>query len=518
MAVKDSQISATKTISVVMVLVVFAKISGLLRNMVIMSLLGTQSTEAAAFTFASFLPRNFLDAAFAAAISAGFIPVFNKVLEQKTKEEAFDLARNFITFVGIVSLAVSVIGFFSVQMIAGVHFGADEVYATYMGAGLLQIMIFTMFFTSIAFALVGLSQSLGGFYIPSLMSLLSNVVIIAYLLLFFEDGGVTGLAFAFVIGNILQVLIFWLPLRRRGFFYRPKLNLKDEGLRQILRLTPMVMVSSWLFPLTAMLNGALAARANPAYFVELEAASVIYLVLTGMFILSVTNVVFPKLSKEAARDDEMSEFRKTLTGAVSGMTFLLLPMSAGIFILREPIVRLLFERGEFTPEATSRAAFALGILAVSIIGYGLVSIMSRAFFATRDGKTPMFITIAAIVLNFLVVIGFVEILGIGGPALAAAVSVNFAGFVMYGILAKRLKILDKPAALNFAKMLLCTAIMLLVLIFIEPLVSNWHDIFSLALITILGVAIYFVAAVVLGIKEAGLAKSLIFGGKGAKDE
>ncbi|MCL2350053.1 MAG: MATE family efflux transporter, partial [Defluviitaleaceae bacterium] len=178
----ESKGQAAKTVSVMMVLVLVAKFSGLARDVVIAGLLGTDSPEAAAFTFAALLPRTFLDAAFAAAISAGFIPVFNSYLEKKTKTEAFDLARNFITFVMVVSLAVSVLGVFLARFAAGVYFDADNYLAISLGAEMLRIMIFTMFFTSTAFALTGLLQSLGGFYIPSIMSLVSNGLIIAYLL------------------------------------------------------------------------------------------------------------------------------------------------------------------------------------------------------------------------------------------------------------------------------------------------------------------------------------------------
>ncbi|MDR2166817.1 MAG: murein biosynthesis integral membrane protein MurJ [Clostridiales bacterium] len=518
MEARNGQNSGVKTISVVIILVIFAKLSGLVRDMVVLSLLGTESAEAAAFTFATLLPRNFLDAAFAAAISAGFIPVFNKYLEQRNREEAFDLARNFITFVAIVSFLAALLGFLGVRLIAGLYFGADAVGAIPLGAELLRISIFTMFFTSVAFALTGLLQSLGGFYIPSIMSLVSNGLILGYLLLFFDGGGVYGLVVAFVLGSILQVLIFWLPLRKQGFKFRPKLSLKDEGLRQILRLTPMVMLASWLFPINGLINGAIAANYNSAYLVELNAATQIYLVLAGMFILSVTNVMFPKLSKEAARGENRAEFSQTLSGAVSGMAFIIFPMTAGIFLLRTPIVRLIFERGEFTAEATQRVSYALGILTLSIIGYGLVSILSRALYADHDGKTPMFITIVAIAINFAVAMIFVNILGIGGPALAAAISVNLAGLAMYVAAARKFDIFSKSAALNFGKMLLAAAIMLTALILMQPRVAELHDILEIALITISGVAIYFVAAWVLKINEAKAVRGLIFGRKGTKDE
>lgn len=521
MPTDKAQNNGVKTISVVMVLVLIAKLSGLARDMIMFSFLGTESVEAAAFSFASLLPRQFLDAAFAAAISAGFIPVFNSYLENKGKEAAFSLANNFVVFVMFVSVIVAGLGAFAAPLISIIYFGGYPVETISLGAELLRITIFTMFFTSTAFALTGLLQSLGGFYIPSIMSLVSNAAILAYLLLFFHNGGVLGLATVFLIGSVLQVVIFWHPLRKHGFKIRPKLNLKDEGLWQILRLSPMVMVSSWLFPINIVINTGIAANLNPAYSVELNAANVIFMVSTGMFILSVTNVMFPKLSREVARDRDKGEFCKTLSRSVSAILFFLMPMTAGLWILRMPVIRLLYERHEFSHYATQRASHALGILSMGIIGYGLITILNRGFYANKDGKTPMIITIIALVINIITALISVNTMGIGGPALAATISVNFAGFAMYGVAARKFGIFNKSEAINFGKMLLASIGMFSALMLLEPVFRQVHDIFVILITFILGILIYISLATVLCIKEATVAKNAILsrlGKGGARNE
>ncbi|MCL2575299.1 MAG: murein biosynthesis integral membrane protein MurJ [Defluviitaleaceae bacterium] len=509
MEIEKSHNNGVKTISVVMILVLFAKVSGLVREMVILGVLGTESAEAAAFTFAAVIPRQFLDAAFAAAISAGFIPVFNKMLERGSREQSFDLARNFISFVMVLTMVASVVGVVLAGFAANLYFNAEDYEAAVLGAQLLRITIFTVFLTSTAFALTGVLQSLGGFYIPAVMSLVSNGLILAYAALFWRSGGVFGLAAAFLIGNLAQVLIFIVPLRRRGFRFKWRLSLKDEGLRQILRLTPLVMISSWLFPINGLINGAIAANQNRAYLAELNAANTIFIVLSGMFILSVTNVIFPKMSREAARGADNGEFSATIRQSVGGTTFILLPMAIGIFILRTPIVRLMFERGEFSAEATERAAFALGILAIGIVGYGLVSILSRAFFAEHNGKTPAIITIVAIGVNVIAAFLFVGWLGIGGPALAASISINIAGFGMYFAMACKCKIFDRSQAVNFLKMALAGGIMLAVIYFVQLYVVDMHDIFEVGIITFIGVLVYILFATLFRIEEAEVAKTAI---------
>ncbi|MCL2236058.1 MAG: polysaccharide biosynthesis C-terminal domain-containing protein, partial [Defluviitaleaceae bacterium] len=296
---------------------------------------------------------------------------------------------------------------------------------------------------------------------------------------------------------------------KHGFRLSPCLNLRDEGLRQILRLSPMVMVSSWLLPVNILVNTGIAANINQAYSAELNAANGIFMVSTGMFILSVTNVMFPKLSREAAREGDEAEFKETLSSSVSALLFFLMPMTVGLWILRVPIIRLAFEREQFSPYATGRVSYALGVLALGIIGYGLISILNRAFYAQKDGKTPMIVTVIALIANVISALIFVNIMGIGGPALASTISINLAGFALYAVAARKFGILNRSAAINFIKMLLATVVMLGGLMLINPAISGLHDILVIALTFVIGILIYMGAATILRIKEANMAKTAI---------
>jgi len=496
-----------KTISVVMMLVLAAKISGLIRDVLILRYLGT-TADAQAFTLASQIPRNFMDAAFAAAISASFIPVFNSYLERKTKGEAFALANNFITLMMILALTASIIGFLVAGPIAAAHLmsegGAES--AALMG-NLLRIMIFTIFTTTTAFAFIGVLQSLGGFYIPSIMSLVPNAIVLLYLLLFLDRFGVYGLAIAFMIGNILQIAIFVPPLRKRKFVFRPVVALRDPGLRQILRLTPMVLVSAWLFPINNLVNNALLSNHRPEAVVELNVANTLYLVVTGFFVLSVTNVLFPKLSREAAKDKSL--FASTLASGLSGVTFILLPMAVGLWILREPILHLIYYGGELTAAEIQSASHAMGFLIIGMLGFGLFTILSRAFFALMDGKTPMITSVAAIALNLAATLLLMNQMDIAAPALASALSVTAAGIVMLIVMARRFPIVSVQGTGNFCKMIVAALAMGGCLFAVSRIISGLPAVFYIGIICLLGIVIYFSIGLMLKISEAKTAQSLI---------
>ena len=496
-----------KTISIMMVLVLAAKISGLIRDVLIVRYMGA-TPDAQAFTLASQIPRNFLDVAFAAAISASFIPVFNSYLERKTKAEAFALANNFISCILIVSLAASVIGFLAAGPIAALHLMAEGGPETAdLMENLLRIKVFTIFTTSTAFAFIGVLQSLGGFYIPSVMSLIPNALVLVYLALFFHRFGVFGLATAFMIGNFLQLAIFIPPLRKRGFTFRPRFAPKDPGLVKIVRLTPMVLISAWLFPINNLINNLVMSNHRPEAVVELNAATTLYLVVTGFFVLSVTNVLFPKLSREAAKDK--SEFSGILSGAIQGVIFLLIPMAIGLWMLREPIFHFAYGGGELSAEAIYNAAYAKGFLAFGMLGFGLATILSRAFFAVMDGKTPMFVSLAAIALNVLILLLLIGHMDIGAPALASAASVTFAGVVMLIVMARKFPIISKKSFVNICKMIAAGIFMAVCLLGILQFMDGLPQILIIGTTTLLGVILYFTIGLALRINEAKLAKTLI---------
>ena len=503
--------NGVKTISVMMVLVLVAKLSGFVREIVTARLMGT-TPEAQAFTTALTIPSNFLDVAFAAAISASFIPVFNSYLEKKSRQEAFDVAGNFITFVVVLSFVVSLIGFFAADAIAAAFLAGGGAETAALAGQLLRILIFIIFTTTTAFALTGVLQSLGGFYVPSIMSLIPNVLILIYLTVFFEQIGVFGLAVAFIIGNILQLVILIPPLRKRGFKFRPRLNLRDDALRQILRLSPMFLVSAWLFPINNLIHlWVIPNRYNPEALVELRAANTIYLVLTGFFVLSVTNVLFPKLSREAAKESMgiKSEFSGVLSGAVSAVTFFLIPMAVGLWVLREPIARLAFFGGIFSEASAGQVAYALGFLSLGMLGFGLTTLLSRAFFAVMNGKIPMITSVAAIGINFAASMVLVEYLGIGGVALAQAISVTVAGLAMFVIISRKHPVFSRKVAVNLLKMCLAAIFMAVVLMAAVQFLAGLPYIVIIGMISLQGIIIYFAIGILLGVDEAETAKDLI---------
>lgn len=485
-----------------MLLTLLGKVLGLARDMFMGRAFGT-GMEANAFLTASRIPRNFFDAIFAAAISASFIPVFNEYLEKKGREEAFRLANAFITVALFATGAMSLVGMaFSEELTALLAGGFDGETAA-LCAYLLRFLFPTILFTGAAFSLVGILQSLGEFNIPALISAVSNGVILLYYVFFCDRFGVTGLAVAFLVGWAMQVFVQLPALRRTGFRYRP--TLRHEGLRKVFTLMLPVMASTWVQPLNltvatrcaSNLNGGSAASA-------LEYANTLYTIVAGVFVLSIANVIFPEMSRRAARREDAA-LDASLRDTLSTMLFFLVPMSAGLAVMARPIVRLLYEWGAWTAESTTLTAGALSLASLGMIGYGLQIILSRAYYAAQQGKMPLIAGVASVVTNLVLCLALSPTMGVRGLALAGAVSsVVPALLLLFALRREHHAIVDRASVLDFGKLLACALGMTAAVLAVRSRTAGLETcgvlarIVAVAVPTLVGVVVYFALALLLG--------------------
>lgn len=510
-----SESRPARTVGTVMIIMLAGKLLGLARTVTTASFLGT-SAEMDAFTQASLIPRGFLDFAFASAISSSFIPVFSDYLENRGRDGALRLADSFVTLIFALSAAASVIMILFAEPLARMFapgFSDDKIALT---ADLLRVMLPTICATALAFSVTGVLQSLGEFNVPAAMSVVSNVIVIAYMFLFMDRFGVVGLAWAFLIGWGTQLLIQLPPLFARGYVPRPRFAFADDGMKRIGRLALPVMVSSWVFPINTLVGNS-AVSAIESGQSALGYAGELYSVVTGVFILSVANVVFPALSRSAANADE-DGFGGTLRGTLRALFFLLPPMTAGMLALGRPIVELFYQRGSFDERSAELTVSALVMYVPGMLGFGVMTILSRAFYAEGSGKAPLLTGVAAVAANAALAFPLAGAMGVGGAALAATVSITLtAAVTVFVVKKKHPDILDKSDGLDLIKSVLLSAAMGgLVWRLSGMLTPNGFAgrLAALAGAVAVGCAAFMAGAYALGIKEARMAYGFIKRGRG----
>ncbi|MDR1664201.1 MAG: murein biosynthesis integral membrane protein MurJ [Clostridiales bacterium] len=468
----------SRTVMAMMAVTLLGKLMGVLRDRMEGALLGMDTAQGAAFAQASSLPRNFLDIMFAAVFSASFIPVFNDYLETKGKKAAFDLAALFISVTLLVTATFTVICVIFAEPLYAIFLSGDALPAGAfpLGVRLLRFMFPLIVLSGLAFSLTGILQSLGEFNIPAAMSAVSNGIILIYYFFFFEKFGVHGLCAAFLLGWAAQTAIQVPFLVKHRFPFRFSFNVKDAGLRQIAGLALPVMAATWAAPVNQVLGGKAVALFGGAYDVAaMPKAYNLFLIVSGVFVLSVANVIFPRLSKESATGDDTA-FSDTLGGTLRSLFLILLPMTAGMMAMSEPLVRLVYKDGLFDESAVAVTARALFWFSPGIVGYGLQTVLSRACYALRDGKTPVVSAAVAIALNAALCFGLAPSMELTGVAIASSVSLTAAAGVMMISLARKGKIkIKRQDMLALLKMAGLSVLMLAVVL---PLKHGLESVFT----------------------------------------
>lgn len=520
---------AVKTVSFMMLITLFGKILGLVREQLLAANYAT-GMEAAAFLTASRIPRTFFDVIFASAISASFIPVFVEYLQKYGKEEAYRLANRFITVISTVTLTITVLCMLLAKPVAGLVAPGFDAETMALCVELLRMLFPTMLFTAVAFSFVGILQSLDEFNIPAALSVASNGILIVYYILFNDKFGVYGLTIAFLIGWLMQAVIQIPALCKKGYYYKPDFHFQDEGLKKIGKLMLPVMVSTWIQPINFLVNTRFASQLSSGSVTNgklgvttLEYANNLYTIIVGVFVLAIANMVFPKFSRMT---EDKKEFGLAVRGTLKAMIFLLIPMTVGLMALAEPVVTLIYKRGEFDHLATELTSAALFFFALGMVGYGVQNILSRAFYANQDGKTPFYSGLVSIVINAALCALLLKPMGIGGLALAAAVSSTAAALVLMVPAVKQYPdILDKSLIGQIAKMILAAVGMLVLVLgcryILNPLTGRLlGQILLLCICGGVGVVSYMVFAKLLKIEESDfvfdMVKKILGRGKGGE--
>lgn len=498
--------NTVKTISYVMIITLAGKFMALLRGSLLGQAYGT-GMEASAFSVASQLPRVFFDAIFVSAITMSFIPVFSKCMQEGGKKKAFAFSDSFITLVGLLMAVLSVLGMLFSDAVATVSAAGFDADALKLTSELLKILFPTMFFTGIAFSFIGILQSLESFLVPALTSVVFNAVIIGY---FFGPNvrwQIHGLAVVFLIGWVMQAAIQVPALRRAGYRFHLNFHWNSSELKQVGILLLPVMVSTWVQPFNIAVNIRFASGIyqDGAAVSAINFANDLYTMIISVFVLSVMNVIFPRMSDLVNQGKKQEAAR--LTGQTLGIILLfVIPMMAGLMSVSAEVIRLIYAGNRFEQFSIAITSKALFYFALGMIGYALQTVLARVYFAERSGRIPMIGAIIAIVSNILLCMLLAPVMEIGGLALASSLSSTIYGVaLLLPLLKKERQIFDRTFFIDAGKMLAAAAVMAAVIYVVKPFLAflsggRLMQIIYLGIVAGLGVMVYGLGIFLLKVK------------------
>ena len=498
--------SVARSAGIVSVAVMFSRVLGLVREMVFARYFGAGFLYDA-YVVAFRIPNVLRDLFAEGALSVAFVKVFTDYQIHKSEAEAWRLASLVLNLLAVVMSVICLVGIiFAGQFIDLIADGFSPEKAA-LATTLTQIMFPFILMVALAALAMGVLNTKGHFGIPASASTVFNIVSIIFglgLAYWLSGGGwldsndrntiptdaaqwaIIGMAIGTLIGGAAQFLIQIPSLYRVGFRFSPILSFADEGVRKIAALMAPAIIGTSAVQVNVMINtyfvsGIEGAQGWLSYSFRLMQFPI------GLFGVAVGTAAIPVLSRLAA-EGKIQQFRDTVSSSMNLVFLMTLPSACGLIVLGEPIVRLIYERGKFDATATSMTAIALAGYSIGLTGYAAIKILSPAFYALDDAKTPMIIAVVSIGVNFVGSYFLREWLsnygvtpatphGYGHVGVALATSlvalVNF--FTLAAIMRNRIRRLNGRSILaSFAKVAAASAILSVVCYFsYELLVSRY---------------------------------------------
>lgn len=413
----SAQSSVLSAATIIMLMVVASRILGLLRQRTLAHYFAPDDLS---LFFAAFrLPDLVFEVLVFGAFSSAFIPVFTKTLS-KGRKEAWEVAST------ITNLGLTAFLFLAAFVIAGSPFLYGILAPGFKPSEQETIIVLTRIlfaaqgFFVISYVLTSVLESSRRFLIPAVAPLFYNLGIIVATWLLAPQLGLLAPTLGVVIGAFMHFAV-QLPLAwKLGFRFSFKINI-NRAVKQIGKLALPRVIEVSFIQIAKTFELFLASLISTASYTYFTLGNTIQLLPVGLFGTSIAKAALPALSRLA---DKEEDFKKTLYSTLYQASFLVLPTATALIVLRIPIVRLVFGTDIFTWEATVQTGKVVSAFALSIVFQTLSAILARAFYALRDTKTPVIVSIVSIILNIVAAFFFVRVIGLPSWGLAAAFSLG----------------------------------------------------------------------------------------------
>ncbi|MBI5559523.1 MAG: murein biosynthesis integral membrane protein MurJ [Deltaproteobacteria bacterium] len=399
----------------VSIAVMCSRVLGLVREQVFAVMFGAGYAYDA-FVVAFRIPNLLRDLFGEGALSSAFVAVFSDYDANKGEKATWRLANNVLVFFAILLSLVTLAGIVFagplVRLLVDAEFvqvpGKVELTRT------LTIVMFPfLLFISLSAVVMGMLNTKGRFFVPAMASSFFNMgsivggVSLAFILPMFGYPAIMGMAFGTLIGGVLQLGCQLPALLRAGFILAPRLDLRDPGLRRIVRLMLPAVIGLSATQINIFINTRFASSCVEGSVSWLNYAFRLVQLPIGVFGVAISIASLPLISRYAAARD-VDKMRETCTSSMIMAFCLTIPASFGLWLLSEPIIKIIFEYGAFTALDTARTAEALRFYAVGLFAYSAVKIMVPVFFALNDTRFPVVASFLAVAANLVFVLSFID--------------------------------------------------------------------------------------------------------------
>ena len=414
-----------RTTVLIMSLTILSKFLGLLREQVLAATYG-MGMYTDVYVTAMKIPT-ILFTAVGGAISTSLIPVYSKIKENQGTEEAQKFINNLMNIVSIIAIIIVVFGMIFTEPLVKVFamgFTGEKLAIT---INFVKIILWAVIFIGLNNIITSYLQLNNNFKIPGLIGIPYNIIIIIATFISVKTN-----VYVLIVGSLIalmsQVLIQLPAVKKTGFKYNLKTNLKDEHVKYLIILVLPVLIGGGVEQINTLIDGTLASTFGEGVVTAFNYSNRLYGFVSSIFVASILSVIYPMMAKSLASEDNVL-FKKSIRDTMNIIIIFIIPICVGTVVLSDPIVKILFQRGKFNASDTIMTANILMIYIAGLLAFSLRSVIARAFYSLHDTKTPMITGAISIVFNIVLNVVLSKQIGYIGLAWATTIAAYIGLFI-----------------------------------------------------------------------------------------
>jgi putative peptidoglycan lipid II flippase len=444
------------------------------------------------------------------ALTISFIPVYTETLIHEGEDESMKLAQKVMTVQAIFIMAIITAGVIFSPQLMRIFFGRnDSPEVLSLSINLTQLMFPYLFFAGFVAFAMGYLNSHRHFFAPAIAPVLLNIGMIAgivFLSRLFENP-IYGAAYGVLIGGLLQLIIQIPYMIREGFVFKISVDFKHPGIKKIFKMLTPALFGIAVYQINTLVSNMLATMIPEGSVSYIYYTNRLTELVLGVFIVSISNVILPEMSKLTALDDT-EKFKKLFSDSVSSALFLAVPAAAALIAAGIPVISVIFMHGKFNYNDAVLTYYSLVTASIGIIFVSALRIATPAFYAMKDTRTPVIAAAVSLVIN--VVAGYTLMhtpLKHAGLTLANTISAIVQMSIMLVLLNKKTGGIDvKRILTSLVKFIIASAVMAALVVWIGSFADWKHGTMMiksifLGIIVFAGGGVYFIMCYLLRADE-----------------
>ena len=479
-----------KTAILLMIITIVSKILGFSREIILSYFYGA-SNISDAYLISLTIP-GVIFSFIGAGISTGYIPMYTNIQKQYGEKEGNRFTSNLTNILVIISTLLIIFGLIFTKPLVKLFATGFEGETLNLAVKFTKISLFGIYFTGLMHIYGGYLRIKRNYLIPASVGFPLNFITIAAIFLSYKTN-IVVLGIGTIIAAASQVILLVPFIYKKGYRHRLILDIKDEHIKDMAYIIIPVIIGVSVDQINVLVDRTLASSIAVGGVSALNYADKLNGFVQGLFVIPLATVMYPMISKMAA-EGNIDVLNRFVSIVIKLISLLVIPCTIGAMIFAGPVVKLLFGRGAFDPQAISMTTTALFYYSIGMVGFGLRDILLRAFYSLQDTKTPMVNSAIAIAMNIILNIILSKYMGLGGLALATSISTIFCTVLLFISFRKKISSLDmKNITISLTKTFCASLIMGgIAKLSYEVLFKYISSELSLIVAIVVGAVIYFI--------------------------